>query len=108
MDDIRHNLPAEPTRFIDGLRLPIRESGLAYRTEQTYIHWIKKKVENEGVGLLDSCEISSFFQPRAQFDFTPLENRAAALHDYLTRWKGWTTAGLGGLTLRGAFPATYA
>ncbi|MEZ0150507.1 MAG: integron integrase [Candidatus Reddybacter sp.] len=42
MDDIRHTLPSKPTRFIDCLRLHIRESGLAYRTEQTYIHWIKR------------------------------------------------------------------
>ena len=42
MDDIRHKLPAKPARFIDCLRLHIRESGLAYRTEQTYIHWVKR------------------------------------------------------------------
>ena len=42
MDDIRHKLPATPTRFIDCLRVHIRENGLAYRTEQTYVHWIKR------------------------------------------------------------------
>ena len=42
MDDIRHKLPVKPTRFTDCLRLHIRESGLAYRTEQTYVHWIKR------------------------------------------------------------------
>ncbi len=34
MDDIRHTLPATPTRFIDCLHPHIRESGLAYRIEQ--------------------------------------------------------------------------
>ena len=38
---------------------------------------------------------------------TALE-RAAALDDYLSRWKRWTTAGLNGLALSGAYPTTYA
>ncbi|MEZ5528424.1 MAG: integron integrase [Porticoccaceae bacterium] len=42
MDDIRHPIPPSPTRFLDQLRLHIRSSGLAYRTEQTYIHWVKR------------------------------------------------------------------
>ena len=42
MDDIRHKLPATPTRFIDCLCQHIRKNGLAYRTEQTYVHWIKR------------------------------------------------------------------
>ena len=41
MDDIRHSIPPKPVRFLDQLRLHIRESGLAYRTEQTYIHWAR-------------------------------------------------------------------
>ncbi|MBQ0798206.1 MAG: integron integrase [Porticoccaceae bacterium] len=42
MDDIRHNISPRPLRLLDQLRLHIRSSGLAYRTEQTYIHWIKR------------------------------------------------------------------
>ena len=42
MDDIPKNIPHKPVRFLDQLRLHIRKSGLAYRTEQTYIHWIKR------------------------------------------------------------------
>ncbi len=42
MDDIRRRIPSKPTRFIDQLRLHIRNSGLAYQTEQTYIHWVKR------------------------------------------------------------------
>ena len=63
MDDIRHKLPAKPTRFIDCLRLHMRESGLAYRTEQTYVHWIKRfiyfhdKRHPKGMG---AAEIEAF------------------------------------------------
>jgi hypothetical protein len=42
MDDIRHKPQAKPTRFLDQLRLHIRQQGLAYKTEQTYIHWVKR------------------------------------------------------------------
>jgi len=38
MDDIRHKLVTKPTRFLDKLRLHIRQQGLAYTTEKTYIH----------------------------------------------------------------------
>lgn len=42
MDDIRHALPSRSERFIPRLRRHMREAGLAYRTEQAYIHWIKR------------------------------------------------------------------
>ncbi|MGL6161265.1 integron integrase [Microbulbifer sp.] len=42
MDDIRPRIPAQPVRFLDRLRLHIRESGLAYTTERTYIHWVRR------------------------------------------------------------------
>ncbi|WP_346839365.1 integron integrase [Microbulbifer sp. SAOS-129_SWC] len=42
MDDIRHSIPAHSERFMVQLRRHIRAAGLAYRTEQTYAHWIKR------------------------------------------------------------------
>ena len=42
MDDIKHRIPPKPVRFLDQLKLSMRENGLAYRTEQTYIHWVKR------------------------------------------------------------------
>ncbi|MEH6468920.1 MAG: integron integrase [Porticoccus sp.] len=48
MDDIRHRLPANSPRFLDQLRHHIRSSGLAYRTEQTYIHWVKRFIYFHG------------------------------------------------------------
>ena len=49
MDDIRHAIPASPVRFMDQLRQHIRQSGLAYRTEQTYVHWIKRFIHFHGL-----------------------------------------------------------
>jgi hypothetical protein len=42
MDDIKLPLDRNSPRFIDRLRILIRNSGLAYRTELTYIHWVKR------------------------------------------------------------------
>ncbi|MCL6417734.1 phage integrase N-terminal SAM-like domain-containing protein [Aestuariirhabdus sp. Z084] len=42
MDDIRHKIPTPPVRFLDLFRLDIRQQGLAYQTEKTYVHWIKR------------------------------------------------------------------
>lgn len=38
MDDISQALQAKSPRFMDQLRLNMRKSGLAYRTEQTCVH----------------------------------------------------------------------
>ncbi len=42
MDDIKLPLDMNSPRFMDQLRIHIRNSGLAYRTELTYIHWVKR------------------------------------------------------------------
>jgi len=48
MDDIQHKLPPNSPRLLDQLRLHMRASGLAYRTEQTYIHWVKRFIYFHG------------------------------------------------------------
>lgn len=40
--DIPPKLPDTPTRLMDQLRALIRSRNLAYKTEQTYCHWIKR------------------------------------------------------------------
>jgi integron integrase len=42
MDDIPVKIAVKPIRFLDQLRLHLRKSGLAYKTEQTYVHWVKR------------------------------------------------------------------
>jgi len=42
MDNIRQRVPVRPVRFLDTIRLHMRDAGLAYTTERTYIHWIKR------------------------------------------------------------------
>ncbi|HCO58939.1 MAG TPA: recombinase XerD [Porticoccaceae bacterium] len=42
MEDIPKILQTNSPRFMDQLRLDMRKNGLAYRTEQTYIHWVRR------------------------------------------------------------------
>jgi len=42
MKDIPAAVPESPVRFFDKLRVFIRTEGLAYKTEQTYIQWIRR------------------------------------------------------------------
>ena len=42
MDDIKKPVQLNSPRFLDQLRIHIRQNGLAYKTEQTYIHWVKR------------------------------------------------------------------
>ena len=42
MDDVRHSIPKTPVRFLDLLRQHIRKNNLSYKTEQTYLHWVRR------------------------------------------------------------------
>lgn len=42
MDDIRVTISSSSPRLFDQLRLHMRKNGLAYRTGQTYIHWVER------------------------------------------------------------------
>jgi hypothetical protein len=48
MEDIRPIISPRSGRFIDQLRLHIRQNGLAYRTEKTYLHWVKRFIRLHG------------------------------------------------------------
>ena len=41
MDDIPRPIAAQPIRLLDQVRKLMREKGLAYNTEKTYLHWIR-------------------------------------------------------------------
>lgn len=63
MDDIRQKIPTKPIRFLDQLRASIREQGLAYQTERTYIHWVKRYIyfhEKRHPKDLGNAEIEAF------------------------------------------------
>ncbi len=42
IDTIRPDVPSRPVRFLDQLRRHMRDGGYAWKTEKTYVHWIKR------------------------------------------------------------------
>ena len=42
MENMRVPVAEKPTRFLDQLRLLMRQQQLSYSTEKTYLHWIRK------------------------------------------------------------------
>lgn len=44
MDDIRPVISANPTRLLDQIRRHMRDAGYAWKTEKTYIHWIRRYI----------------------------------------------------------------
>lgn len=48
MDDIPVPIPAKPVRLLDQLRVHMRSRNLAYKTEQTYLSWIKNFIYFHG------------------------------------------------------------
>jgi integron integrase len=48
MEDVPSPLPTTPLRFLDQLRLFIRQRHLAWATEKTYIHWVKRFIYFHG------------------------------------------------------------
>ncbi|HCD57379.1 MAG TPA: recombinase XerD, partial [Halieaceae bacterium] len=41
MDDIRPAISANPPKLLDQVRRHMRDAGYAWKTEKTYIHWIR-------------------------------------------------------------------
>jgi len=61
--DIPTPIPAQPTRFLDKVRGLIRLRGMAYKTEKTYLFWIKRFIRFHGLQhpeAMGSAEVEAF------------------------------------------------
>ena len=47
-EDVRPPVPESPTRLLDQLRRHMRDGGYAWKTEKTYIHWIRRYIRFHG------------------------------------------------------------
>jgi len=67
--DIRTAISPQSTRFLDRLRNLIRLRGLAYKTEKTYVFWIKRFIRFHGrkhPETMGSAEVEAFLShPRS-------------------------------------------
>jgi integron integrase len=81
MDDIRPALRTGSTRFLDQLRRDLRDRGYAYRTEQTYLHWVKRFILFHGKrhpARMGAADINSFLSFLANDrDCSPATQRIA-------------------------------
>ena len=101
MDDIRHKLQVKPTRFLDQLRLHIREQGLAYKTEQTYIHWVKRfiyfhnKQHPQNLAMVD---VEAFLSHLAVHQFCSVNTQKIALNAMVYLYKRFMGVDIGDLS----------
>lgn len=90
MDDIRHPLPRKPERFMDQLRHHIRQNGLAYRTEQTYVHWIKRFIHFNDLrhpNEMGEADIEGFLSFLASQRFCSVNTQRIALNALVYLYK---------------------
>ncbi len=60
--DVPPKLPDNPTRFMDRLRVLIRSRNMAYKTEQTYCHWIRRFIRFHGMKHPSACSTADVEQ----------------------------------------------
>ena len=68
MDDIRPAISANPPRLLDQVRRHMRDAGYAWKTEKTYIHWIRRYILFHGKqhpASLSDAHISQFLSALA-------------------------------------------
>lgn len=90
MDDIRHKLRAKPTRFLDQLRLHIRQQGLAYKTEQTYIYWVKRFIffhNKQHPKDMDIADVEAFLSHLAVNQYCSINTQKIALNALVYLYK---------------------
>jgi len=61
--DIPAPIPPQPTRFLDRVRGFMRLRGMAYKTEKTYLFWIKRFIRFHGLQhpeVMGSTEVEAF------------------------------------------------
>ncbi len=76
--DIPSPLPVQPVRFLERLRAFIRMRGLAYKTEKTYVFWIKRFIrfhDRQHPEAMGALEVEAFLSHLAVF--SPQEAKAA-------------------------------
>jgi len=68
MDDIRPKVPAVPVCLFDQLRRHMRDGGYTWKTEKTYLHWIRRFILFHGKqhpARLSGRHINEFLSYRA-------------------------------------------
>lgn len=104
MDDVRHAIPAS-SRLMPTLRRHMRESGLAYRTEQTYTHWVKRYIHFHKLrhpSELGVVEVEEFLNHLSVDKYCSVNTQKVALNALVYLYKRFLGAELTGLNFKPA------
>ena len=105
MQDIPINIPNKPTRFIDKLRAYIRTQNLAYRTEQTYIHWILRFIRfhnKKHPADMHAKEVTAFLNHLALNRNVSINTQKTALNALVFLYKRFLNIEIGDLQMNNA------
>jgi len=107
MDDIPVPVEQKPTKFLDQLRLLMRERRLAYATEKTYLHWIRQYIRfhnKQHPKDMGAAEVDAFLSWLAAERSVAPATQAIALNAVLYMYKHQLGRDLGELHFRRARP----
>ncbi|MDP7271873.1 MAG: integron integrase [Gammaproteobacteria bacterium] len=107
MDDVRNAIAENPTCFLDQLRVLMRERQLAYTTEKTYLHWIRKFIRFHKLRHpkdMGAREVDEFLSWLASRRRVSPATQAIALNALVCMYKHHIGRDLGDLEFRRARP----
>jgi integron integrase len=107
MDDVRTPLAEKPARFLDQLRVLMRQQQLAYPTEKTYLHWIRKFIRFHGRRHpkdMGAAEVDEFLSWLASHRQVAPATQAIALNALIYMYRHQLGNDLGTLHFRRARP----
>ncbi len=105
MNDIPIKIPDKPTKLLDQLRAFIRTEGLAYKTEQTYIQWVRRfilfhnKRHPEAMGVV---EVKAFLDHLVLSRNVAVNTQKTALNALVFLYKRFIGKELGNIGMVGA------
>ncbi len=88
--DIPRPIPDQPVRFLDQLRQFIRQQNKAYKTEKTYLHWVKRFIRFHGKkhpGDMGEAEIEAFLGDMAVRRHASVSTQRTALNALVFLYK---------------------
>lgn len=105
MEQVRTTIPPDSPRFLDQLRLHMRQQGLAYRTEQTYIHWVLRFINFHGKQhpkTLGPLQIEQFLGHLSNQRYCSVNTQKTALNALVYLYKRFLGVEVGELAFHGA------
>lgn len=100
MDDIRVSIDPKSPRLLDRLRLHMRQNGLAYRTEQTYIHWVKRFIyfhNKQHPKVMGAKHIEGFLADLSNMRYCSVNTQRTALNAIVYLYKRFMGTDVGDL-----------